>query len=164
MNAIEVIKTRRSIRKYKDQEVSEDIIMDILDCARLAPSGCNDQPWHFVVVTDKDLKDKLSRAARYGRFIRDAYAMIAVFTRKDAPCFFEDGCAATENILLASWSHGLGTCWISSYKREHSEEVKKLLNCPGSYELISMVTLGYPDETPVRSKKALKDLVSFNSF
>lgn len=164
MNAIEVIKTRRSIRKYKNQEVPREIIMDILDCARLAPSGYNNQPWHFVVVTDQELKVKLSQLAKYGRFIKDAYAMIGVFCWKDAACFFEDGCAATVNILLAAWSYGLGTCWINSYKKEHSEEVKALLKCPESYELISMISLGYPDETPVVKKKELKELVSFNGF
>jgi len=164
MNTIDVIKTRRSIRRYKNQEVPKEIIMDTLDCARLAPSGHNDQPWHFVVVTDKGIKERLSQIAKYGRFLKDAYAAIAVFCRKDAPCMFEDGCAATENIIISAWSYGLGTCWISSYKKEHSEEVKKLLNCPQSHELISLISLGYPDETPVRKKKELSEMVSFNGF
>jgi len=164
MNTIEVIKTRRSIRRYTKQEVPENVLMDILDCGRLAPSGHNEQPWRFVVVTDQKIKDKLTEITKYGKFIKDAYATIAVFVRKDAPCPIEDACAATENIILAAWHYGLGTCWISSYRREHSKEVEKILNCPDTYEIVSMIALGYPDEKPARKKKPLEDLVSFNTF
>ncbi|MGI6621712.1 MAG: nitroreductase family protein [Acetivibrionales bacterium] len=164
MNTIEVMKTRRSIRKYQKKEIPNDILMDILDCGRLAPSGHNAQPWRFVVVTDQELKEKLTQITRYGRFIKDAYAVIAVFCEKNAPCLFEDASAATENIILAAWHYGIGSCWIGSYRREHSKETEKLLNCPDTYELVTMLTLGYPDEKPERKKKSLEEAVSFNSF
>jgi len=164
MDTIEVIKTRRSIRRYLDKEIPEDILMDILDCARLAPSGHNVQPWRFVVVTDREIKERLTQITRYGKFIKDAYAIVAVFCEKDAPCVFEDASAATENIILAAWNYGIGSCWIGSYKGDHSKETEKLLNCPDTHELVTMVTLGYPDEKPVRKKKSLEEVVSFNTF
>ncbi len=164
MDVLEVMKTRRSVRKYTKQEVPKEILLDILDCARLAPSGHNQQPWHFVVVTDQVLKEKLTEITYYGKFIKDAYAVIAVFVKKDAVCPIEDACAATENILLAAWHYGLGTCWMSSLKRSHSEEAERLMNCPESHEIISMISIGYPDEKPVRKKKSLEDMVSFNTF
>jgi nitroreductase len=164
MNAIEVMKTRRSIRKYSKQEIPKEILTDILECARLAPSGHNAQPWRFVVVTDQKIKEKLSEITRYGKFIKDAYAAVVVFCDKSASCFIEDGCIATENMILAAWHYGIGSCWIGSYGRTHSEETKRILNCPDSHELISIFTLGYPDERPERKKKSLDEIVSFNTF
>lgn len=164
MNAIEVMKTRRSVRKYTKQEVPKEIILDILDCARLAPSGHNYQPWHFVVVTDQAIKERLTEIVYYGKFIKDAYAIIAVFCDKKAVCLLEDACAATENILLAAWHYGLGTCWMSSYRRDHSKEAEHLMNCPEDYEIASLISIGYPDEKPTRRKKSLEDLVSFDTF
>lgn len=164
MNTIEVIKTRRSIRRYLKKEIPNDIMMDILDCGRLAPSGQNAQPWRFVVVTDQELKEKLTKIIRYGSFIKDAYAMVAVFCEKNAPCMFEDACAATENIILAAWHYGIGSCWIGSYRKNHSRETEKLLNCPDTYELVTIFTLGYPDEKPEKVKKRLEDVVRFNTF
>lgn len=164
MNAVEVMKTRRSIRRYTKQEVPREILLDILDCARLAPSGHNHQPWRFVVVTDQQIKEKLTEITFYGKFIKDAYALIAVFIDKNAPCPLEDACAATENILLAAWHYGLGTCWMSSWEREHSAEAERLMNCPDTHKIASMISIGYPDEKPVRRKKSLEEMVSFNTF
>lgn len=164
MDAIEVMKTRRSVRKYTKQEVSREVLLDILDCARLAPSGHNQQPWRFVVVTDQTIKEKLTEITRYGKFIKDAYAVIAVFSEKNAICQLEDACAATENIQLAAWHYGLGTCWMGSFRRTHSKEAERLMKCPETYELASLVSIGYPDEKPIRKKKSLEDLVSFNTF
>lgn len=164
MNIIEAIKTRRSVRKYLKKEIPNEILMDILDCARLAPSAHNRQSWRFVVVTDEDIKAKLTEITKYGKFIKDAYAVIAVFCDKTSTYAVEDGAAATENIILSSWHYGIGTCWIGSYRREHSQETQEILNCPDSHELVTLVTLGYPDEKPERKKKSLEEIVSFNSF
>ncbi|MCX7773390.1 MAG: nitroreductase family protein [Clostridia bacterium] len=164
LDAIEVIKTRRSVRKYTKQEVPQDILMDILDCARLAPTGHNEQPWHFVVVTDQKIKERLTEITFYGKFIKDAYAVIAVFCDKKATTILEDASAATQNILLSAWYHGLGTCWISSFRWEHTKEAEQLMKCPETHELCSMITIGYPDEQPRRRKKELQGLVSFNTF
>ncbi len=164
MDIIEVIKTRRSIRKYLKKEIPNEVMMDILDCARLAPSAHNNQPWRFVVVTDQLIKERLTKITKYGKFIKEAYAIIAVLCDKTSDHMFEDACAATENMILAAWHYGIGTCWIGTYQRPHSRETKDLLNCPDSYELINLVTIGYPDEMPVRKKKSLEEVVSFNTF
>ncbi len=164
MDIIEAIKTRRSVRKYLKKEIPNEILMDILDCARLAPSAHNLQPWRFVVVTDEKTKAKLTEITRYGKFIKDAYAIIAVFCDKTSDFIFEDGSAATENIALAAWNYGIGTCWIGSFRRGHSKETQDLLNCPDTHELVTMITLGYADEKPVRKKKTLEEVISFESF
>jgi nitroreductase len=164
MNTIEIIKTRRSIRRYTNQEIPKDILMDILDCGRYAPSGHNCQPWHFVIITDQEIKEKLSSIARYGRFIKDSHVTIAIFCEKTARCLLEDACAATQNILLAAWHYGIGTCWINSFRKEHSKETEKLLKCPDTHELAVMITLGYPSEKPEKGRKDLNEMISYNSF
>ena len=164
MDTIEVMKTRRSVRKYLKKVIPNEVIMDIMDCARLAPSGHNIQPLRFVVVTDQSIKEKLTEITKYGKFIKDAYAIIAVFCDKNFDFMVEDASAATENIILAAWHYGIGSCWIGSNKRIHSQETQELLKCPDSHELVTMVTIGYPDEQPVRKKKSLEEVLSFNSF
>ncbi|MCX7942260.1 MAG: nitroreductase family protein, partial [Dictyoglomaceae bacterium] len=76
---INVIKSRVSIRSYLDKEIPKEILEDLIDCARLAPSGYNKQPWTFLVVTDKELKDKLAEICTYGRFLKEAGAGILIF-------------------------------------------------------------------------------------
>lgn len=107
MNTIEVLKTRRSIRRYINKPIPDEIIKDIIDCARLAPTANNKQPWLFVVIKDKKLKEKIAELTDYGKFIKQADCCIAVFC-EDTKYYLEDGSAATENILLAAWYYGIG--------------------------------------------------------
>lgn len=165
MNTIENIKTRRSIRKYQQKEIPREIMMDILDCGRLTPSAKNAQLWRFVVITDRAIKEKLTQICKHGKFINEAYAIIAIFYDKDVNYKVEDASAATQNMMLAAWEYGIGSCWIGSYQRDHSKQVEELLKCPDNYELITMFTLGYPAETrETRNKKQLDEIISFNYF
>src|SRR5512140_764437 len=106
MDAIEVLKSRRSVRAYLATPVPKIILEDLIDCGRLAASANNLQPWEFVVVTDAATLRWLAQTATYGAFIATAPACIAVFCR-DTKYFLEDGSAATQNILLAACAHGL---------------------------------------------------------
>lgn len=164
MDAIQAIKSRVSIRKYKNIPVPIEILNDLVDCARLAPSGYNRQPWVFVVVTDQDLRDQISRAARYGKFIKDSGACIAVFCDGTGETVLEDACASTENIIIAAQSYGLGTCWVNSHKKQHSEKIMKLLHCPAEYELMTLIAVGYPDEEKRTPKKPLDEVIRWNTF
>lgn len=164
MEVIETIKSRVSVRKYTEKMIPKEILEDIVDCGRLAPTGYNRQPWAFVVVVDKDIKDKIAEVATFGRFIREAGACIAVFCEKDAETALEDASAATENMIIAAQSYGLGTCWVNSYKKAHSEAVKKMLNCPDTMELMTLIAVGYPAERTTRPKKSLNEVLKWNSF
>ncbi len=162
---INIIKSRVSVRNYLDKEIPKEILEDLIDCARLAPSGYNRQPWTFLVVTDKELKEKLSEICTYGRFLKEAGAGILIFCEKDAETALEDACAATENIIISAQAYGLGTCWINSYKKEHSEEVKRLVNCPDNLELMVILAVGYPKEIPQRPKKReLSEVLRWQRF
>ncbi|MHB1484687.1 MAG: nitroreductase family protein [Saccharofermentanales bacterium] len=164
METIDVIKSRVSIRKYKHLPVSREILEDIIDCGRLAPSGYNHQPYVFVVITDQQVRDRIAEAAVYGRFISDAGACAAIFCRKGEETMMEDACAAAENIIIAAQAYGLGTCWVNSYKKELSSEVKTILGCPDEYELMVLIAIGHPDETKKTPKKPLDEVLKWNKF
>ncbi len=161
---LQIIKNRRSIRKYEEREIPQEILIDLIDCGRLAPTGYNAQPWVFVVVIDKNLKARIAQLATYGRFIKEAGACIAVFCRKDAVTPLEDACAATENIIIAACAYGLGTCWVNSYRKAHSRKVEALLGCPENMELMTLLAVGHPAEHPSRSKKALNEVLYWERF
>ena len=167
MDTIKAIKNRRSIRNYIDKEIPREILKDLINCGRLAPTGYNRQPWKFVVVTDKKLKEKIANLARYGRFIKEAGACIVVFCDKEkAFTLLEDACAATENIIIAAESYGLGSCWVNSYQKEHSPKVEKLLNAPEEMVLTTMIAVGYHEEQEKnnRNKKSLEEVLVWDEF
>jgi nitroreductase len=161
MGAIEVLKTRRSV--YQDRTVSKEIIEDIVDCAHLAPSANNLQPWEFVVVTDSGTRRQIAAMTDYGKFIADAPVCIVVFC-KETKYYLEDGSAATQNVLLAAWAHGLGSCWIAGDKKPYAEEIRKLLGVPSGYRLISLLPVGYPAEHPTKEKRNLKEVLHWERF
>ncbi len=163
MDAIKCIKTRRSIRKYKPDKIEKEIIEDIIDCARLAPTANNIQPWEFIVVDNKEIKDQLAEITDYGKFIKEAPVCIVVFC-KDTKYYLEDGSAATQNILLAANAYGLGTCWVAGDKKPYADKIRKLLNVPEGYKLISLISMGYPAEKPSPPKRALNEVLHWNSF
>jgi len=154
-----ILKGRRSVRKYKDEPVSDDIIHAALDAAHLAPTARNVQPWLFGVIKEKKTLEKLGETAPNGAFIKDADVCFAVFGEKDHTYYLEDCSAATMQIILALWSFGVGTCWVAGDKKDYAEDIRKLMNVPDKYKLVSLIPAGYPAEMTIPSKKELKDLV-----
>lgn len=161
---IRVLKERRSSRNYLPKPIPREILEDIIDCGRLAPSANNSQPWVFVVVTEEAGKKEISRLATWGKFIADAAACVAVFCERNNPHGVEDGSAATENIIIAAKSYGIDSCWVAGYRRTYSDDIRKFLEVPGNYELISLVSLGYSDERPRRLKKELNEVLKWEKF
>ncbi|NSW75378.1 MAG: nitroreductase family protein [Candidatus Atribacteria bacterium] len=166
MDALEVLKTRRSVRRFRNLPVEKEKIEEIIDCARLAPSAINIQPWEFIVVTEEKKREEVARLTDYGKFIREAPVLIAVFC-KDTKYYLEDGCAATENILLAAWALGLGSCWVAGDKKPYAESVRKVLQVPEGYRLVSLVALGYPEMVPATGaalKRNLHEVLHWEKF
>jgi len=163
MQPIELLKTRRSIRAYTPQAVPREIIEDIIDCGRLAPTARNEQPWEFVVVTDKAVRSRIAQAADYGRFIAEAPVCVAVLSRQ-TKYYLEDGSAATLNILLAAHAHGLGACWVAGDKKPYAARVVQMVGAPEDYRLISLVSIGYPAEKPETGKRALREMLHWERF
>lgn len=146
LEVLKVLKERRSIRRYQKKEVPGEIIRDIIDCARFAPTARNIQPWKFVVITDSSLRKKIADICDYGKFIADAPVCIVVFC-EDTKYYLEDGSAATTYILLAAKAYGLGSCWVAGDKKPYAEEIRGLLNIPAGYKLVSLISIGYPEGT-----------------
>lgn len=164
MEAIECIKSRRSVRSYNDKNIDKETLRDIIDCARLATTARNEQPWEFIVVKDKASLKKLADIAPNGGFLSGANAGIAVIS-KDAKYYLEDGCAATENILLAARAYGIGTCWIAGAKKDYEQEVLEHLDIPQGYKLVSLISMGYTDEFPeAHGKRELQDVLHEETF
>ena len=163
MDAIEVLKTRRSVRAYERKTVPKAIIEEIIDCGRLAASANNAQPWEFLVVTDPDMLRRIAKATDYGGFIADAPACVVVLCR-DTKYYLEDGSAATENILLAARAHGLGSCWVAGDKKPYAGEICDLMGAPANYKLVSMIPIGYPAESPEPPKRRVSDVLHWEKY
>lgn len=165
MDAIEALKTRRSIRKYLEKPVSKEIIENIIDIGRLAATANNLQPWEFVVVTDTNIRQQLAEITDYGKFIRVAPVCIIVFS-KDTKYFLEDCSAATQNILVAARALGLGTCWVAGDKKAYADRIRELVGVPSGYKLISLIAVGYPaEEHPEpKGKRSLSDVLHWGEF
>lgn len=160
---LRVIKERRSIRKFLPRPIAQETIEEIVDCARFAPSAINIQPWHFIVVTDEAVRRKIADVCDYGKFVAQSPCCILVFC-EDTKYYLEDGCAATENILLAAHALGIGSCWIAGDKKPYGPAIGKLLKVPPKCRLVSLVALGYPAETPRPSKKGLDEVLHWESW
>lgn len=159
MEVIEAIKTRRSIRKYKAESVPEETVATILDCGRWAPSASNRQPWQFIVLKDSEVRKRLGRALPAGAFVADAPLAIAVVIDPAGSSHpVEDGAAATQNMLLAVHAVGLGSCWIGSYNSANEATAKEVLGVPPEYRLLSVIAIGYPAESPTKTRKDLDQL------
>ncbi len=164
MDVIKCLKTRRSVRSYEQKDINREIIEDIIDCARFAPTANNVQPWEFIVVTDEKMRTKLAEITDYGKFIADAPVCVVVFS-KDTKYYLEDCSAATQNILLASWAYGLGSCWVAGDKKPYADTIRELLGVPEGYKLVSLISIGYPSkEVPVPSKRALNEVLHWEKF
>ncbi len=163
MDAIECLKSRRSVRNYKSGEIDKSIIEDIVDCGRLASSAMNLQPWQFVAITNRYMLSQLANITDHGKFIADASCCIAVFCEK-VKYYLEDGSAATQNILLAARAHGLASCWIAGDKKPYVAEIAKLLGVPEKYTLISLIAIGYAESIPNPEKKSLNQVLHWEKF
>lgn len=164
MQTQEALRKRRSIRAFKAESLPNNLIETLIDCARLAPTARNVQPWEFVVVTRKETLKVLGSLADNGRFIAVSPCCIAVFC-SDTKYYLEDGCAATVNILTAAFDLGLGACWVAGDKKPYCEKVIDLLGAPKDYKLVSLVPLGFPNEKPAMpSKRSVKEVMHLEKY
>lgn len=151
---IDLLMNRRTIRKYKDQEVDKEIINKIVKVALTSPSGRNKKPWELIVVQDKGILANLSRVrGGASSHMKDAAVGIVVIADpKLTDIWVEDASIMATIIQLTSQSFGLGSCWIQVRERLDSNDtdveisVKEILNIPEDYHVECMIAIGYPDE------------------
>lgn len=161
MGALEAIRRRRSVRRYTGDPIPRCDLETIVDAGRLAASGSNKQPWDFIVVTDRSMIDRLKVAAEW---MGKAAAVIAVVMDPSSRWWLEDGAAAVENMLLASTALGYGSCWLEGYTLPREDEFKTLLGIPPAKRLLTLVPIGVPAELPSKAKRALHDVLHWETY
>jgi nitroreductase len=164
-SVLDNIYTRRSIRQFTDRPVPDDMLVEILRAGSWAPSGLNNQPWRFAIITDLKIKKKFEAFTKYNKVIASAMALLPVFIDKDAMYNevkdHQSIGACLQNMLLAAHSMGLGAVWLGEIIKS-SKETIKLLELPDRLELMAVVAVGYPADsgrTPVR--KPLDELIVY---
>jgi Nitroreductase len=169
METIDAIMTRRSIRDFQDKPVPKDIIKKLLAAAMNAPSAANQQSWQFVVVTDKKLLKAVPEFSPYAAPSAKAAAGILVCGDLNKPklpeLWVQDCSAATQNILLAAHSLGLGAVWTGVYGLPgRAEGFVKLLDLPEKIVPLSFVVFGYPSEAVPPETRYSEKLVHYNKW
>ena len=182
MELDKVIKTRRSIRQFADKEVSMKDILACLEAARLAPSSCNSQPTHFVILKDKQIKDDFADTVFTGKFLpckffKSAPVLVAVCVEQNAnltvragqkiagrPFYITDQAIAAEHFVLKATELGLGTCWVGWF---NSQKAQEFLKTPKGVEIQNLIALGYPKNKPAQTKpnrKKIEEIYSLNTY
>ncbi|NHI91476.1 MAG: nitroreductase family protein [Candidatus Lokiarchaeota archaeon] len=169
MSQLNFIKTRFSVRKFKDQQVEDNKIKEILECGRQAPSGLNNQPWTFIVIKNNEIKEKIASCTKYGTILSSANVLIAVFFKEDEGYNRTKDIqalgACIENMMLAIHVLGLGGVWIGEILNQR-QNVEVILEVPKTFELQAVIALGYPADNlkKTSSRKELKTITYLNKY
>lgn len=147
----DLLKRRRSVRKYTDAEVSSEEVEAILDCARFAPSGLNNQPWRFLVIRDRDIIERLSKLSHSKTALLSSRVIIACYLSRDKMYNetkdIQSAGACMQNILLACCGLGLGACWIGDIIN-NTDEADEILGVGEDKMLMGVITIGRPESSP----------------
>ncbi len=165
-DALELLKSRRSIRKYKDQPVEEEKIQKCLEAASWAPSASNKQPWEFLIVTDKQVRKKLSETHPYAKFVAQSPVVFIPLTNPEVhqKYHMSDTALATLQYMIEAHSLGLGTCWAGVIGSSIELEIRKLLGIPDHLNVLGLVATGYADEKPTKTRKELDSLIHYEKY
>jgi len=169
MDVYEAIKTRRSVRAYKPDPIDKQVLLRVLEAARLAPSASNRQEWRFVIVTDHEKRQRMMQIANNQKFVGEAPAVIACCAKTDEhlmrcgqPCYPIDVSIAIDHITLAAVAEGLGTCWIGSF---YEDKTKAFLGIPDGIRVVQLLTIGYPADSPrPKNRHSLEEIVCWDEW
>lgn len=167
---METIFKRRSIRKFTNQPIPDEVVKQLLEAAMAAPSAGNEQPWQFVVITEREILDKIPSIHPYSQMIKEAPLAILVCADKslnkyDVDYWVQDCSAASQNILLAATANGLGTVWLGVYPRkERVEGLKDLFSLPEDIIPFALIPVGYPAEVKSPINRYKEDRVHYNKW
>jgi len=169
MEAMEAILGRRSIRKYTDKAVPEPVINQLLEAGMSAPSAGNQQPWHFIVINEREILEKVTEFHPYAEMLKEANVAICVCAdvnlEKHKGYWVQDCSAATENILIAATALGLGACWLGIYPREQRVNgLRSLLGIPDNVIPLSLISIGYPAEQKPPANRYNSTRIHYNKW
>jgi nitroreductase len=178
---MEQIKMRRSIRKYLDKSIEDEKIIQLIESARLAPSGSNTQPWHFIIVKSELAKQKLAEVSHNQKWMLSAPVFIVCVAdirsrinddihltldenspQEEVKQIIRDTSIAIEHILLEAKNLDLGTCWVAWFTQK---EIRPILNIPSDKYVVGVITVGYTDEKPTpRPRKELEKIIHYENW
>jgi nitroreductase len=155
MDVLEAIRTLLAVRSYEDRPVPDEVVREIVEAAHLTASSMNMQPWHFVVVQDRDSLRQLGSLVRTGPYIAQAPLAVAVATEKNSPFGVSDGSRAIQDMMLAAWARGMGSNWTGF---GGLDGVRDFLGIPQEMDVLAVIPFGYPAQSVGRGKKQRKPL------
>ena len=162
MKLLDVIRSRRSIRKYRKEPVTDLLINEILEAGRWAPSGLNNQPWRFVVIKDKSFKEKISSMTNYSSIVAGSDFCIAVFYNSPAGYHREKDImsigACIQNMLIYAHHIGIGSVWLGEILK-NKEKIGELLGINNSNEFMALIAFGYPDEEVIGERLKMNEIL-----
>jgi len=169
MDVAKAIRDRRSVRSYENKDIPQEVLIKVLEAARLAPSANNRQPWKFVVVREAAKRKALAKAAKEQQFVAEAPVVIAAVALEPertmtcgVPTYAVDLAIAVDHMTLAAVQQGLGSCWIGAF---YQEDVRKLLEIPDECKVAALLTLGYPrDQARFKNRKPLDEIVCYEGW
>ncbi|MBC8357492.1 MAG: nitroreductase family protein [Candidatus Aminicenantes bacterium] len=180
LSFLQLVRSRRSIRRYLDKPVEREKVLTCIEAARLAPSADNVQPWRFLILDEPDLRTKFAKEVFSGiysisKFAVKAPMLILILARLDIIAnrigkqiqnisyYYIDIGIAGEHIVLQAEELGLGTCWIGWF---NPRKARKFLKIPRKYKIVSLMAVGYYEKKPSRDRKrkALQEITWFNKI
>jgi nitroreductase len=168
MNTLDNIYNRRSVRQFTDEDVDDEVITTLLECARWAPSGLNNQPWKFVVIRSEATIEALSNCTHYTDTVKGAKVLVAFYFDKESGYNrtkdIQSIGASIENMLLACNELGLGAVWLGEILNQE-DKVNSILNAPADMELMAIIAIGHPtDEERSSTRKSLAEITYRENF
>ena len=169
MKELEFLLDRRSIRRFSGKTIDKELITNILTAAMYAPSAVNKQPWHFMVIDRRNLLDQIMEIHPHAAMLRTASHAILIFgdekLQHDDGYWIVDCGAATQNLLLAAFAQGIGSCWVGLHPREgRKADIRRLFNLPNHIQPFALVALGYPEEQKSRPDRFHPEKVRYNDW
>jgi nitroreductase len=165
MNTRDTITTHFAAREFKPDKIPDKVLAEIVEAGRLSQSGLNRQPWHFVLVRDPDRLKQIADLAQTDRYVANAAAAIIVLVNSKNPLRVIDGTRAAQDMILAAWEEGVGSCWVGNFEEE---KIKQMIEAPAELSILSLIALGYPSEHTKglrkKSRKSLLEIASEETF
>ena len=157
MSCIEKLLSRRSVRKFKNNPISKEAIKKILEAGRQSPSATNNQPWHFVVIKDKEGKASCDFQGFNGWVLGADFVIVGFYRQSEViieKMSLMDVTIALQNMVIAGWIQGVGSCWMGAFDEK---KLKQTLSLPVDSKIVGAVAFGMPDESPRPPRKKLID-------
>ena len=173
---LDIIKARRSTRRFKQDMVSDEDIKGVLEAAQWAPSGENAQPWKFIIIKNKQTMEQIVESIPYKKFQKflmyGPVLIVVLGDKQKSRWWFLDVALAVENLMLEAWVRGLGTCftaWYPTVPEQVETSVKEILEIPNKWDIITMTPLGFPldSEQAFRfpaTRKSLEEIICYERF